>query len=166
MKKHSEKRMLDSHEWNRVRYLMEEGIFVNYKKDTKVSRFYRCSKCRKSIIKEDLKTRHLFKIRGHSHNCPSRQIEFKNEFPSENIENDSINNFENSSDVILAPESRKSSMNSNFCETPNQKLARQLFSSDQFSEESSKEEKKETTNPVRNLLSKIVNGFSGFYSQK
>ena len=113
MKKNSRKKPLDAQESNRIRYLIRDDIFTKYRDDKAISKFYRCSKCRISIIREDRQSSNLFKIRGHSHKCPTRQIEIKSEIDEEPQYNNLGNNLEDLSDYTLVPATRKESSESN-----------------------------------------------------
>jgi hypothetical protein len=44
MKKNSLKKPIDTHEENRIRFLIREEIFTKYRDNTEKSKFYRCSK--------------------------------------------------------------------------------------------------------------------------
>ena len=161
MKKHSHKKPIDAQESYRVRCLIREEIFTKYRDDTEKSKFYRCSKCRKSIIREDRETSNLFKIRGHSHNCPSRQIEIKNEIDEDLQENNLSSDFEDFSDTVLAPATRKASSESNVSENIFSKLVQQLMPSEKLIEKI-----EDKANQIRYRLRAIVNSCGGLYSNK
>ena len=161
MKKRMNKIPLDAQESNRVRYLIREAIFTKYRDDSAISNYYRCSKCYKAYIREDRLSSNLFKIRGHSHHCPTRQIEIKSEIDEEHQENNLGNDLEEMSDSILAPATRKESSESNDTQNIFKKLFKQLVPIEE------KEEKVENKSlSLKERLKSIVNSFGGFYSNK